>query len=121
MHETEKKISLFILLFNSDIFVCHYFHVPNSKDNINMNHPCHKEQLANINRIEGQLRGISKMIDNGTYCVDILNQIKAAKNSLQSVEAKILKTHLKACVKDTLSDSQTFDIKVEEILKILKR
>ena len=121
MHETEKKISLFILLFNSDIFVCHYFYVPNSEDNINMNYPCHKEQLASINRIEGQLRGISKMINSGTYCVDILNQIKAAKNSLQSVEAKILKTHLKACVKDTLSDGQTFDAKVEEILKILKR
>ena len=85
------------------------------------NHPAHNKQLASLKRIEGQIRGIINMINDGKYCVDILNQIKAAKNSLQSVEAKILKTHLKACVKDTLSDSQTFDVKVEEILKILKR
>jgi DNA-binding FrmR family transcriptional regulator len=38
-------------------------------------HPCHKEQLASIRRIEGQIRGIQKMIDEGQYCIDILNQI----------------------------------------------
>ena len=60
-----------------------------------MTHPCHKDQLASINRIEGQIRGISRMIDDGKYCIDILDQLKAAKNSIKSVEAKILKTHLK--------------------------
>ena len=84
-----------------------------------MTHPCHKDQLASINRIEGQIRGISRMIDDGKYCIDILDQLKAAKNSIKSVEAKILKTHLKECVKETLAEKSDFDTKVEEILKVL--
>ena len=86
-----------------------------------MTHPCHKDQLASINRIEGQIRGISRMIDDGKYCIDILDQLKAAKNSIKSVEAKILKTHLKECVQETLAEKSDFDTKVEEILKVLRR
>tara|TARA_A100001388_G_C28724902_1_gene478404 strand:+ start:786 stop:1043 length:258 start_codon:yes stop_codon:yes gene_type:complete len=85
-----------------------------------MSHPCHKDQLANLNRIEGQIRGIAKMINDDKYCIDILNQIKAVKNAISSVEGKILKSHLQACIKDALSDDN-FDIKVEELLKTLKR
>ncbi len=86
-----------------------------------MTHPCHKDQLASINRIEGQIRGISRMIDDGKYCIDILNQIKAVRNSLTTVEGKIVKTHLKECVKDALKDKKNFDDKVEEVLKVIKR
>ena len=58
----------------------------------------------------------------GPYCgVRVLDQLKAAKNSIKSVEAKILKTHLKECVKETLAEKSDFDTKVEEILKVLKR
>ena len=60
-----------------------------------MSHPCHQQQVASIRRIEGQVRGILKMIEQEKYCIDILNQIKAVKNSLSTVESKILKTHLK--------------------------
>ena len=65
-----------------------------------MKNPCHKDQISSIRRIEGQIRGIERMIDNGEYCIDILNQLKAAKNSLTSVEGKILKTHIEDCVKE---------------------
>ena len=44
--------------------------------------PTHKKQLASLKRIEGQIRGIINMIDDGKYCVDVLNQIKAAKSAL---------------------------------------
>ena len=44
-----------------------------------MNHPSHKDQLNSINRIEGQVRGVAKMIDDEKYCIDILNQIKAIR------------------------------------------
>ena len=84
-----------------------------------MSHPCHQQQVASIRRIEGQVRGILKMIEQEKYC--ILNQIKAVKNSLSTVESKILKTHLKMCVQDTLKDDGNFDDKVEEIIKVLKR
>ena len=86
-----------------------------------MSHPCHQQQVASIRRIEGQVRGILKMIEQEKYCIDILNQIKAVKNSLSTVESKILKTHLKMCVQDTFQDNGNFDDKVEEIIKVLKR
>jgi DNA-binding FrmR family transcriptional regulator len=86
-----------------------------------MKHPCHKEQLANLKRIEGQVRGVQGMIEGGKYCVDILNQIKALKNSLITVEAKILKTHLRECIKESLEGDDQFDSKIDEIMKIMKR
>ena len=86
-----------------------------------MKHPCHKEQLTNLRRIEGQIRGIQGMIEEGRYCVDILNQIKAVRSAIISVEGKILKKHMKACVKDALKSEKEFDDKVEEILNTLKR
>ena len=86
-----------------------------------MSHPSHKEQLAGLKRIEGQIRGISKMIEEEKYCIDILNQIKAIKSALATVEGKILKSHLKACVKETLNSEQAFEEKVDELLKTLKR
>ena len=85
-----------------------------------MKNPCHKDQISSIRRIEGQIRGIEKMIENGEYCIDILNQLKAAKNSIASVEGKILKTHIEDCVKESLSGNQ-FEEKVDEIIKTLKR
>ena len=92
------------------------------RDRYNMNkHPCHKEQLASIRRIEGQIRGIQKMIDEGQYCIDILNQIKAVKNSITTVEGKILKKHLNECIKESLTGKNSYDEKVDEIVKLLKR
>ena len=81
----------------------------------------HKEQLINLKKIEGQIRGLQSMIEDEKYCIDILNQLKAVKNALVSVEGKILKSHLKACVKDSLSEKASFDDKVNEIVNLLKR
>ena len=86
-----------------------------------MKNPCHKEEIPNLNRIEGQVRGIANMIDEEKYCIDILNQIKAVKNALTSIEGKILKKHMKECIQEVLNDEKGFDNKVEEILKTLKR
>ena len=86
-----------------------------------MKSPCHKEEIPSLNRIEGQVRGIANMIDEEKYCIDILNQIKAVRNALTSIEGKILKRHMKECVKEVLNDEKGFDNKVEEILKTLKR
>ena len=69
-----------------------------------MKNPCHKEEIPNLNRIEGQVRGIANMIDEEKYCIDILNQIKAVRNALTSIEGKILKRHMKECVKEALND-----------------
>ena len=86
-----------------------------------MKHATHKGNLINLKKIEGQLRGLQAMIEEEKYCVDILNQIKAVKNALISVEGKILKVHLRACIRGSLGDETLVDNKIEEIVKLLKR
>ena len=86
-----------------------------------MSHPNHRDQLASLRRIEGQIRGVGKMIEEGKYCIDILNQLKAARSAISTIEGKILKTHLKNCVRDTLNSDLDFEEKIEELLKTLKR
>ena len=86
-----------------------------------MKHPCHTQQLPSLKRIEGQVRGITKMIEEEKYCIDILNQIKAVRNAISTVEGKILKTHLHECIKNSLKGNDEFDLKMDEIVKVLKR
>jgi len=84
-------------------------------------HPAHNKQLASLKRIEGQIRGIINMINDGKYCVDILNQIKAAKAALVSVESKVLKKHVESCVKNSLKNKSAVDAKVSELLKLINK
>ena len=86
-----------------------------------MKHPCHKNQIASIRRIKGQIEGVERMINDGKYCIDILNQIKATKNAITSVEGKILKTHLEECIKESINGENEAQQKIDEILKVLKR
>ena len=84
-------------------------------------HPDHNKQLASLKRIEGQIRGIINMINDGKYCVDILNQVKAAKSASVTVESKILKKHIESCVKSSLKNKKTLDSKVNELLKLINK
>jgi DNA-binding FrmR family transcriptional regulator len=61
------------------------------------------------------------MIDEGQYCIDILNQLKAAKSAIATVEAKILEKHIEECVRESLLSQDQIDIKIAELVKILKR
>ena len=83
----------------------------------------HEAQIVRLNRIEGQIRGITKMIVGGRYCVDILTQIRSASSALAKVQENIFKGHLESCVRDSLEggDSRDRQAKVEEILDILSR
>ena len=83
--------------------------------------PSHKKQLASLKRIEGQIRGIINMIDDGKYCVDVLNQIKAAKSALVSVESKVLKVHMESCVRSSFKNKKSLDTKVDELLKLINK
>ena len=84
-------------------------------------HPCHRSQIAGLRRAEGQLRGVVRLIDDGEYCVDILNQLKAAQKALASVEANILETHLESCVAAAIKNSDDAEAKISELTKLLKR
>ena len=54
--------------------------------------------LKNLNRVEGQVRGIAKMVEDGRYCIDIVTQIAAARAALSRVEADLLRGHIGHCV-----------------------
>jgi DNA-binding FrmR family transcriptional regulator len=83
----------------------------------------HTENKTRLARIEGQVKGVKRMIDDGEYCIDIITQIQAARSALQSVSKIILEKHLKHCVANALvSDDETaVNEKLEEIMTIIKR
>ena len=83
-------------------------------------HPCHQSQIARLRRAEGQIRGVVRLINDGEYCIDILNQLKAAQKALASVEANILETHLESCVTSAIKNSDDADAKISELTKLLK-
>ena len=83
--------------------------------------PNHENQLARLGKIEGQLRGIRKMVEERRYCIDIISQIKAVTGALEAVQLGILETHVHHCVKEALEerDGTLLEEKVEEIVKVL--
>lgn len=60
--------------------------------------------LARLRRVEGQIRGIQKMVDGDTYCIDVLTQVSAATKALQSVALSLVNDHLGHCVRDAISE-----------------
>ncbi|MEE9369217.1 MAG: metal-sensitive transcriptional regulator [Pontiella sp.] len=83
----------------------------------------HPENIARLSRIEGQVKGVKRMIDDGEYCIDIITQIQAARSALQSVSKIILEKHLKHCVTASLEEQNEAGIeeKIEEIMTVIKR
>ena len=83
----------------------------------------HYEQLISLNRIEGQIRGIQKMIEEKRYCVDILTQLHSIVGAILRVEDKVLKAHIQGCVTRALKGgSQTAkQKKIDEVMRLIKR
>ena len=80
-----------------------------------------KDELATrLNRIEGQVRGISKMVAEEKYCVDILTQISAVQAALERVSLGVLQDHMKGCVLDAASPQHS-EHGVEELMGVLER
>lgn len=79
--------------------------------------------MVALRRIEGQVRGIQRMIEDRQYCIDILNQIHAVKGALDSVEEKILQKHFQHCVTAAIIGSSEKDKqqKLDEILKLINQ
>lgn len=78
-----------------------------------------KSVLDRLNRIEGQIRGIKNMIENNTYCDDVINQIEASRSALHSVQIILLESHIKNCVVEQLQQGER-DV-IEEVLKTIKK
>lgn len=83
------------------------------------------ELLARLRRIEGQVRGIQRMITDDTYCVDVLTQISAVVSGMEKVGLRLLREHMKGCVSDAIASKGPGDPKAEEkideVVKVVER
>lgn len=85
--------------------------------------PSHDGNVVALRRIEGQVRGIQRMIEDRKYCIDILNQICAVRGALAKVEENILKKHFESCVTEAIQGTceEEKQQKMDEILKLINQ
>lgn len=83
----------------------------------------HHKQCVPLKRIEGQVRGIRRMIEEERYCVDILIQLSSIKAAISRVEEEIFKAHLEGCVASALKgrSREERENKIEEVLGIIAK
>lgn len=83
-----------------------------------------KPKLLNrLRRIEGQVRGVARMVEEDRYCIDILTQTQALRAALTKVEAELLRGHVDHCVRGAFASGDADDQqhKLEELVEILQR
>jgi DNA-binding FrmR family transcriptional regulator len=84
--------------------------------------PNKEDYLKRLRRIEGQVRGLQKMVEDDKYCIDILTQVSAATKALQSVALGLLEDHLAHCVTEAVAEGgQAADEKVREASDAIAR
>jgi len=85
-------------------------------------HPTHTKKIPNINRAIGQLEAVKRMIESKNYCIDILTQLRAARNAIKSIELGVLEVHMQACLRRSLMESsEQQELKLAEIINLLKK
>ena len=86
-------------------------------------YPDHNSQLNRLARIEGQIKGISRMIEERRYCIDIVSQIKAVQSALKQVQMGVLEKHIHHCVAASANSGEPAQLneKIEEIVQVVAR
>ena len=79
----------------------------------------YKALINRLNRIEGQVRGIRKMVETDTYCVDILTQVSAIQAALNAFNRELLSNHIRTCVMDDIKNGN--DEIVDELVQTLQK
>jgi DNA-binding FrmR family transcriptional regulator len=79
--------------------------------------------IQRLNRIEGQVRGLSRMVEEDRYCIDIVTQISAVRAALRRVEHEVMRDHIGHCVKEAMQsdDVRNQDRKIQELIDVLAR
>jgi DNA-binding FrmR family transcriptional regulator len=79
--------------------------------------------INRLNRIEGQVRGVARMVDEGRYCIDVLTQLRAARAALARVESVMLKDHLNHCIEAAIVGGDVAEQrqKAGELIELLER
>ena len=81
-----------------------------------------KEKIQNrLKRIEGQVRGVQRMVEEETYCVDILTQLSSIVSASEKVALLLLKDHVEHCVLESIENGKDADEKVEELTSAVER
>jgi len=83
-------------------------------------HADRKKLLARLRRIEGQVRGLQRMVEEERYCVDVLIQVAAVRAALDAVALQLLEQHTHHCVQDAIR-SGNGDEAIDEVLAVVKR
>jgi CsoR family transcriptional regulator, copper-sensing transcriptional repressor len=84
----------------------------------------HADQRAihnRLSRIEGQVRGIQRMVDEDAYCIDILTQVAAVQTALENVAVQVLDGHVRHCVADAVKAGDDGDAKLDELMAAVRR
>ena len=76
-----------------------------------------KQVLSNLNRIEGQIRGLKRLVEEETYCIDVITQTQAVKGAISSVEDRLLREHLQTCAVSQIKKNNTQKM-VDEVMKV---
>ena len=79
--------------------------------------------LKNLNRVEGQVRGIAKMVEDDRYCIDVVTQIEAARAALARIESDLLRQHLGHCVHRAMNSKNASEQAkvIEELVGVFRR
>ncbi len=83
-----------------------------------------KPRLLNrLSRIEGQVRGVARMVEDDRYCIDVLTQVRAIRAALARVESEMLKDHLATCIEGAIAGGDLDDQrrKASELIELLER
>ncbi len=88
-----------------------------------MKEPARSSVLKRLNRIEGQVRGIARMVEEDRYCIDIVTQIAAVRAALRKAEEEVLRDHVGHCVAHAIrsGDPDEQAKKIDELMDVLAR
>ena len=88
-----------------------------------MRSPAKEDVLKRLSRIEGQVRGLSRMVEEDRYCIDLITQISAVRAALKRAEEEVLKDHVAHCVEHAIrsGDAEDQRRKVAELMDVLVR
>lgn len=88
-----------------------------------MKHASHRRQVTRLKRIQGQVGGLVRMVEDERYCVDILTQIRAVRAALKTVEHQVLQEHVRHCVAGAVASDLENEghEKLDELFQVLAR
>ena len=80
------------------------------------------DYLTRLRRIEGQVRGLQRLVDEDTYCIEVLTQISSVTKALQGVGVGLLDEHIRHCVRNAVQEGgEAGDAKIEEVVTAIER